>query len=251
VSDQVYLPIVTALAGVLLGGFVAEFHNILQGRRERRRALRIVLYRLLQLRFQVQARRPERIIATVSNYVRQQGVDVPGQEIARHPLFKRALSKVLDSQAHAPLADSYSDAVDALASYAPVLAYSLSGEDRFLRLDASIQQYCDEILQIPEVAAAPLTPTIEGPMRAATAETAAEAALDALAETIATVAGFLSRNTLRSAKRFLKHQDEYPTLGHEGSVRMDKLLSGLAFPNFPNHRAGAADDAPGPADSAP
>src|SRR5436305_825808 len=47
------LPVLTGLGGILVGALVVELHRMFQSLRERTRALRTVLYNLLDLRYEL------------------------------------------------------------------------------------------------------------------------------------------------------------------------------------------------------
>src|SRR5690349_10000226 len=113
---QQVLPVISALAGAIVGGVVAELRAIMQSGRERRRALRVLLYEVLNLRYEIRRRDPRAIIEAMKRLFERRF----GQEQARSfdsPEGQKLIGIVralLDESTERPIAPRYEEAVDAL-----------------------------------------------------------------------------------------------------------------------------------------
>src|SRR5947209_3417500 len=64
-----WLPVVTGVGGIALGAAATELHAIMQDVRDGRRALRAVLFMLLELRHEVRRRDPREIASVLTQYL--------------------------------------------------------------------------------------------------------------------------------------------------------------------------------------
>ncbi len=140
---QQILPVASALAGAIVGGVVAEVRAMLQSGRERRRALRVLLYEVLNLRYEIRRRDPRAVIEAMRKLVERKF----GQEQAKSfdsPEAQKAIGIVralLDESTERAIAPRYEAAVDALAPHDPIVAYRLRDQSRLMKLDSVIQDY--------------------------------------------------------------------------------------------------------------
>ncbi len=219
-----------ALGGALLGGFLAELHSVLQGSRERRRALRLLLNQLLEIRFEILRRDPALILELLRDLSRRYFRDASLEAIEEHPVFRNIASVAVKSFASGSLNASYSDAVKQLAPYNPLFTYRLSSDDRFFRFEAQIDNYFTGIATVPEVAADPNTPRIVGPARKAALEAAHREAVQELAASILLVAGKLWTLTQMSARSAIRRQESRPTIPADWATMFEKILREAGMP---------------------
>ncbi len=130
------LPVATVLVGVLVGAFASELRTLLQGARNRRSAYRILLYQLLELRFQARRRDPSQFVRRLRELDDLQGV--PGSREVALKIF-RAAEHMLNSER--PLSDQYEQAVSDIAPHDPIVAYQLRSRSELLTIDQSIRLY--------------------------------------------------------------------------------------------------------------
>src|SRR5262245_59907501 len=109
------LPVIAALAGAVVGGIVAETRTMLQGYRERRKAMAIVLYDLLELRHQLASNDPTKVADEIKRYLQRKfGSDIliaSGHETLLH----QALAVALEASVKPDIRAHFERAVDDLA----------------------------------------------------------------------------------------------------------------------------------------
>lgn len=151
---QQWLAFATAMLGLLVGGAVTEIHATLAGARERRRALSVLLFDLLQLRLDVRNSDPRNVLATLVRV----GERKFGQEAAQ--VFASAefraivvgMQEQLAGSERPKLTERYENALRALVPHDPVLAYDLSGNERIVHLERAIGLYYGQVAQHPDFA---------------------------------------------------------------------------------------------------
>lgn len=213
------LPVAAALAGALVGGIVAELRTALQGLRERRRALRVLLYELLELRFRLTTLDPRAILPALENYmVRRFGVAVA--EVFKTPEWKVAMSVAFQAAAasipKSSLGDEYESAVNAIAPHDPVLAYRLRDQHHVLEFDRGLKQYYDGVLALLQLD--PDASAIREKAEPATLTVTLQLALNDLGDRIREIARSLSPFTWFSVTRILKRQNE------QSSPELERLI---------------------------
>jgi hypothetical protein len=223
--DEFFRTLTAALVGAMVGGFIGELRVLMEGRRERRRALRLLLYQLLEVRYRVSTADPRAIPRVLKKYIEGRF----GSDVARQldsPQAKRQLRQFIQALAESvsrdPVAPAYQQAVDAIAPYDPILAYRLRDLGRLADLDAQIAQYYDRMMSIPEVAADPQAQGFLSNLEAETLEAGYSNALKNLSTQIRLIGcriGILSSLRLRQV---LSRQDR-PSDTDLQSV-MDRLL---------------------------
>ena len=120
------VPVLTALAGVIVGGVIAELRSLLQSTRQRRRALRRLLFELLEVRWSVRLWDPSRLRLTIIEVVRE-NFGAAAADALDNVTLDRFLRQALGA-AHAFLEEqgtgrTYQAAVLALAPHDPLAAY--------------------------------------------------------------------------------------------------------------------------------
>lgn len=224
VSLRDVLPVITALVGALIGGVVAELRTFMAASRERKKALRVLLYELLQLRFEIHRYNPEHLMQALSRlFARRFGAE--GIKAVETPETKT----LIDSIIHAVLntmrpefSTKYNNAVEALAPHDPILAYSLVGQEQLLALDRTVGQYYEVIRAHPEIAADPEGIRFLDASKKATFNAAYVEAAKRLAEDITDVACKCSFWTNRRVRHILSRQDRFS--GKEMDELLDRFL---------------------------
>lgn len=220
------LPVLSALAGVIVGGLIAELRAALENFRGRRRALRVLLFHLLGLRHELSKRDPQHLVAAVVPFLQKHfGAALP-DNLQQYPLYQQVLVAARHLSESSSVAATYREAVADVAPFDPILAYHLSGDDRLVDMDSGIREYFDELLTIPVVASDPSTPLIEPPVRAAGLSMVYNKGLDALSESALTVAGKLSRRMHFRVKAVLSRQDRIPTPAELNSI-VEKFMADI------------------------
>lgn len=227
------LPAVIALAGVLLGGLIAELHALIQASRERRRALRTLLFQLLELRHQIRTRNPEELLPFIIEYIRSRSGEETAQKLNTAEVQRqlREVMKIITSIASSkPFTLEYQKAVEALAPYDPIIAYRLTGQEGLLSLDRELKLYYEKV--------ATLTGTnLDEPQRgfmeqaqSTTLKTTYYFALDALAKKIRSVGIRISPMTWYRVNRIIRYQDKLSNkkIKEEMTRFLDKLFTDLA-----------------------
>lgn len=134
-----YFPIFTTLAGALVGGMISEFRNIVQLRRDARRARNKLLYNLLDIWCVLKTMDIgfvfEKIIAKFSQKfnvpIDQMRKEFQGKPDIKYEVIKRLLERIPTEN----LEKKYQDSVDDLGPHDPILAYRMSGKGVLLRYD--------------------------------------------------------------------------------------------------------------------
>lgn len=219
------LPIAGVIFGAIVGGGIAQFHAIVAASRERRRALRTLLYELLELRFQLLRSDPIKIMEALRKVlVRRFGND------ANKVIDSPEISGVLDYAMQAArntspvsLSSRYKQVVEALAPHDPLIAYHLAGKDTFLELESQFEQYYRQLREHPLVVADPDGSKMLKVVERASIQSVYSEALSRLAKDIVEVAKECSYLTGRRIKRVLTIQDEPPDDEFAGKL-LDRYL---------------------------
>src|SRR5690349_18550044 len=133
-------PAIAGAAGIALGELRVWFQDI----RARRRALRVALYELLDLRHQVRLKDLTPIRGHLEGYlVRRFGPQLEAElsSPGGRALVRNILEAIRKAEGARPLGTSYAAAADNLAPHSPLLAYRLRGRDDLLTLDGMIDRY--------------------------------------------------------------------------------------------------------------
>jgi len=220
------LPVLAALAGALVGGVVGELRTIVQSARERRRALRMLLYQLLELRFCIATHDPRMVMPVLMDYVRRtfgsealQALQSAGTE---HLLRQMVAAAPTLFGSDPPMAAHYQEAIKALAPYDPVEAYRLSNQAEFQNLEREFRQYYDRAIAFPQIAADPQAAVVLPHVEAASVDVARSEALTQLAKNIHAVAWKVSPLTRYRAGRIVRLQDRIP--GPELERLLDRFV---------------------------
>ena len=215
------LPVLAALAGVIVGGVIAELRTLLRGARERRRALRTLLHHLLELRFRVVTQDPRPLLPILIGYLKRRFSPEQVQAFessASEQILRQVFAALVTSAGDPPVIEQYERAIEALAPHDPILAYRLSNQSRLPNLEHELMGYYAKLMTLPQLAqdaeAVELLPQIES----ASVVIARSQALDQLAESIRDVASEVSWSTRRGARQVLQRQDEIP------GAELDKIL---------------------------
>lgn len=205
------LPVLAALAGAFVGGVIAELRTLLQGSRERRRALRFLLYQLLDLRFSIQRMDPHRLIATLRRIMERRFGPEAVQEFDAplvQSFFRQALDAVGASMEPPRSESRYAAAVDALAPYDPILAYRLGEQNQLAHFDREVRSYFDRVRYLPEVVSDPNSPHAIELIQSASLEVVRSEVLKTLREHIQMVSSGISQFCWWRASRVLRRQDK-------------------------------------------
>lgn len=234
VSFRELLPVISALTGALIGGVIAELRTFMAAARERKKALRILLYALLQIRFEICRYNPDQFMQALSrSFARRFGVDVAKELEAPEAkaFFDGIIQKVLDEM-RTDLNPKYNKAVEALSPHDPILAYCLVGNERILALDRILRQYCENLRANPEIAADPAGIRFLDSSKTTMLNTALVEAKKQLAEDIAHVAWELSFLTHLRVKDALSRQDRVleKELDEFLDQVFDSILDGIPRP---------------------
>jgi len=207
-------------------------HATLQDVRERRRALRSVLFMLLELRYEIRRREPREVVSVMTRYLvsRFGGVDEAALTTPEaRAFFARAIKTMITSMEGASLAARYNEAIGKLAPYNPLLAYLLSGRDTVLKLDEALGAYfATAIADQPDSPSQAKIDEATGKMT----EEIYRDALDELAKSAAEVSKQLWTLTYLRTKRILARQDE-PIDSKELSKFLDSWMPSDLGPSSP------------------
>lgn len=205
------LPVITALAGALVGGAVSGLGALLADVRLRRRVLRSILFELLELRYQVGRRDPERMVAALSELLAEWVGKDAAATFASTPAGQQTLRQIVAATAKAlsekPLGPGYDGAIRDLAPHDSFLAYQLRGQDRVLQIDQAVASYFSDVLALPSIALDPATAGIRGAAEPATAAVMREGAREQLGRGIRRVALALSPIAYVKARLAILKQD--------------------------------------------
>lgn len=204
------LPVLAALAGAITGGLVAEFRTLLQGTRERRRALRILLYELLELRFRVARQDPAQFLPELKKCVErtlgaETATSLDSPDAKR--LFRDALAAAAAVSLDPPIGARYEHAVDALAHHDPIFAYSLRSQSLLLDVERAIRAYYEKVSALPEVLQDPNAAFVLPQAESATLELARSEALTRLASDIRAAAWRIGVSVRYRAGHIVRRQD--------------------------------------------
>ncbi len=147
-------PVLAALAGAVVGGLITGLGALLQGARERRRALRVILFELLELRHQIALRDPRNVLELLSQVVAERAGRDAARELAApegQRLARQLVQAAAKTFSESPLGPGYEGAVQALAPYDPFLAYRLRGQTHVLQIDRAVASYFEAALALPIV----------------------------------------------------------------------------------------------------
>lgn len=207
------LPVLAVLAGAITGGLIAELRTLSQGARERRRALRILLYELLELRFRVARQNPAQFLPELKACVER----TLGAETARSldsPDANRFLRHALVAAAAVSLDPSigarYEHAVDAVAPHDPVFAYGLRSQSFLLNVERGITAYYEKVSALPDVLQDPNAAFVLPQAESATLDLARAEALTRLASDIRAAAWRIGLSVRYRTGRIIRRQDRPP-----------------------------------------
>lgn len=185
-----WLPLLIGLAGIVAGAILTELRALIAGSRERRRALNVLLYELLQLRFEIKTSNPRTVLEAISRIAeRKYGAGVA--QGLKDPAFVVLISKVFIEAGFSDtskLAERYETAVRALVPFEPLLAYRLSGNERLAKLERVIGTYYREVSQMPSVVSDPNAPALLPIVANATTQILVEEVMRELATDVMIVA---------------------------------------------------------------
>jgi uncharacterized protein (DUF2267 family) len=215
------LPVLAALAGAIVGGAVAEFRTLLQGARERRRALKTLLHQLLELRFTITTQDPRQLLPALIAYLKRKVSPEQVREFEASPaqqLLHQVFDALTTTISDSPIAAQYHQAVSALAPHDPVLAYHLSNQARLPSLEHELRQYYAKVVTFPQLAQDTQAVLLLARIESASLDLARSEALDQLAENIGTVASKISLWTRYRATRIVRRQDDI------SGVELERIL---------------------------
>ncbi len=219
------MPVLAALAGALVAGLITALLVVLQGVRERRRALRTLLYQLLELRYQIRTREPRELFPFIIKYLTSRAGPEATQKFntpdVQHQL--REVMRIATSIVSArPFAPAYQQAVEMLAPYDPILAYRLTGQEGLLGLDRELKFYYEKVVALPNINLDETQRSFVEQAQSTTLSTAYRIALDELAKKISSVGIKLSPITWYRANHVIKRQDDL--MSDELEKKMTQVL---------------------------
>ena len=209
-SDQLslkdFIPVGTAFAGYL----VAALHNAAANIRERRKAVNSVLYSLLEVRWEVKTSDPRFVMAALRRFLlerfgAQAEVELSKSEIQQ---FLREFVASVTPGERDGIVKRYSDAVQKLAPFYPLIAHRLAGEG-IICLDVRLRTHYDLLRKHPFFAADRKTPVSIEMLEDHTLSQAFEQADKTLTcnlKAVSSSCGLLTRMRIR---RMMKYQDEH------------------------------------------
>jgi hypothetical protein len=251
-----WLPLATAIAGLFLGAIITELHVALAGGRERRRALNVLLFDLLQLRFDVCTSNPRAIVQTLIKVAQRKfgAQHVPAEKQRELQSIIGAVLEEVLRQDRVRLTERFTNAIQELAPHDAILAYRLAGRERLTGLENAIRLYYLKVSQHPDVIGDSQAPQILGVMQEETTTALIEEVLKELAADIERIARVRSWWPLRfwtpyAVKRAIRNQGAKPTNKMEQEIEalIDRLVptvvSAVASATSSAHRP---DDTPPP-----
>lgn len=232
-QEPQWIAFATGIAGLLIGALISELHVALAGVRERRRALNVLLFDLLQLRFDVRTSDPRILIETLERITRKQFPSEPWTMPASVRSIVVNIQKETLGDTRRKLTERYETAIGALVPHDPLLAYQLAGRELISRLERAIGLYYEKIAQLPDVAKDPNAPQVLNVMVDETTSALIAEVLNELANDIHQVARARQWWPLRfigsssSVRRFLQRQDG---LSLAAAERQLEVLFGRVIP---------------------
>lgn len=199
------------LVGLVLGAALTELRTAFQRMRDSRRALRVLLFQLLQLRFRVRRRNPEQVVQMIKKtiaikYGAEAGAAIEMPE-ARDVLLKMIRTAQVELSEHS-LNSDFDEAIRSIAPDDPILAYLLAGQEQILRLDQLAAAYFDKVIVMPEIGVPTDGRDAVKKIEANLLGLAYDDACDDLATDIKRIAGKISIWTWYQASRAIARQDK-------------------------------------------
>lgn len=232
-----WAPLATAIVGLFVGALISEFHVALAGARERRRALNVLLFDLLQLRHDVRNSDPNLVFGTFLRVIQKKFGDVATQFFDM-PQFRTTLvdiHKVLQDSDRPKLTERYENAVRGLVPHDPVLAYRLSGNAQISGVERAVALYYARVAAHPDVIKERDAPKLLSVLEDETATALIAEALKDLSADVRQVARARRWRLIRwawtplSVEKVLVRQDQRPasTIDQEIEGLLDRVLPGI------------------------
>jgi len=146
-DPKIYIPIIAALAGTLVGALIKELASFYRAYREDHRILKIVLFNQLDVWYEVKRCDTGPLILTYFERIKQrlgsegastEQIDELLEKV--RPEFEALLRKVKIGEPE-KLQQRYQASVDNLAQVDPILAYKLSGKPNLENSQAKLDAY--------------------------------------------------------------------------------------------------------------
>lgn len=218
---------IAALIGAVVGGIVAELRTLTQSARERRRALRILLYELLELRDKIRKSNPRDFLSALERFVAKKfgATDLAQfKASALQQIIRQTLTAALAND-KATISSRYVKATEELAPYDPILAYRISGRAALLSVGDALKQYYEQIAKLPEISNAQGIDRFLGNAESTALDLVSKEALDDLSELIHMIASRLSAITAYRASKVIARQDSLSQ--EEFDQKLEHLMRGF------------------------
>ncbi|MFA7331867.1 MAG: hypothetical protein WC326_12430 [Candidatus Delongbacteria bacterium] len=199
-------PGIAALVGAITGGIIAELHYSMQNARERKKALRVLLFELLELRFKIVTNNPNKVIEEVLRFM---SVRYCSDGFGEHQNETREmlLSLMKFSQENS-FSVSFKVAIKGLIPHDPVLAYQLYDIEEISNHDKRMHEYFESIkVKFSSKMAETDLKLVEN-MKDATIDWGRDLATARLSEIILEIARKISCRLWFKSRRIITRQDK-------------------------------------------
>jgi hypothetical protein len=230
-SEQLSLKDLIPVGIAFAGYFAGTLHTAAANIRERRKALNAVLFSLLEMRWEIITSDPRLMMAAIRRLLVERFGGQAELELSK-PDVRQFFSQLLSSLVSAErdgIGTRYSEAVQTLAPFYPIIAHRLAGEG-IIRIDTRLREHYDRVRQHPIIAADPLVPASLALIEDRTLSQMFDEASKRLAADLKDIArqfGLLARLRIY---RMIKDQDErvlsdafYGSL----KIALEPMLTGL------------------------
>jgi hypothetical protein len=151
---QIYIPIIAALVGIVIGALAKELGVMFQGYREDKRVLKRVLYNQLDIWFEIKRADIGPLIPIYLQKLSEtlQSLGIPAETIAQlretdfSPLF--AIARSLRMGEPEKLFERYQNSINDMASVDPILAYRISGRPEYEHLQERLEAFVRKVEEV-------------------------------------------------------------------------------------------------------
>jgi hypothetical protein len=210
-----------------LGGLIAEVRIQIQASRERRRALRKLLYELLELRIRIEANDPRAIMAPFMSRLRERmaatGTPLEPSTAEEEQKLGQLVSAMAADLLGPSVEDQYTQAVNELAPYDPLLAYYLRGQQRIPAINDVVRK---NVQGLADDTATPENRASLGEFGGRVAAAAQQPINGSFDERVLEVARAISVGTARKVRKLMKERAR-PWTAIEIDEKIDRLIDAI------------------------
>lgn len=212
------LPVLGTLLGALVGGLVTEFRTLLKGAREKRQALSLLLFELLELRFVISRWNPAMIYQALLEAIAQRfGAETAAavEDSSSKQVLMELFGTVVADIRKTVNTVTYEETVAAVAPFDPILAYQMRGGPLLSRWEQYIEGYSKQVKSLPEFDWDPDAASVLQSFESAAIKEQKARLLKQLEQDCLSVAKRISRKAVPETEQILARQDQID----ENSIR--------------------------------